>query len=85
MPRIENLPTELILLIASYLPSESSLAALALSSHPFYGICNPCLYRYNVLHGNSSALDWAAENGKIDTLQKALDARAPPPEGAGEG
>lgn len=77
MPGIENLPTELILLIASCLPSESSLAALGLSSQGFYRICNPCLYQYNVLHGNSSALDWAVVNGEMDTLQKALDAGAP--------
>lgn len=77
MSRIGNLPTELILLIALYLPSESSLAALVLSNRRLYRICNPCLYQYNVLHGNSSALDWAAENGEMDTLQKALDAGAP--------
>ncbi|KOS44761.1 hypothetical protein ACN38_g4315 [Penicillium nordicum] len=77
MPRIGNLPTELILLIASYLRSESSLAALVLSSHRLYRICNPRLYQYNVLYGNSFALDWAAENGEMDTLQKALDAGAP--------
>jgi hypothetical protein len=35
--------------------------------------------QYNVLHGNSSALNWAAENDRIDTLQKALDAGAPLP------
>ncbi|OQE91544.1 hypothetical protein PENNAL_c0009G02674 [Penicillium nalgiovense] len=53
---IENLPTELDLLIASLLPCESSLAALAFS-----------------------ALKWAAENDRIDTLQKTPDAGAPLP------
>ncbi|KAJ5593429.1 hypothetical protein N7537_010333 [Penicillium hordei] len=77
MSRIGNLPTELILLIASYLPSESSLAALALSNRSLYRICNPYLYQYNVFHGNSSALYWAAGNGKMDTLQKVVDAGAP--------
>lgn len=74
---IENLPTELIILITSLLPCESSLAALALANRRLCAICNPCLYQYNVLHGNSSALNWAAENDRIDTLQKALDAGAP--------
>ncbi|CAG8902728.1 unnamed protein product [Penicillium egyptiacum] len=74
---IEILPTELILLIASVLPCESSLVALALSNRRLYEICNPFLYQYNVLHGHSSALNWAAENDRIDTLQKALDAGAP--------
>lgn len=77
MSRIGNLPTELILLIASFLLSESSLAALALSSRRLYGISNRYLYQYNVLYGNSSALDWAAQNGQMATLQKALDAGAP--------
>ncbi|KAJ6127880.1 hypothetical protein N7471_009097 [Penicillium samsonianum] len=77
MSRIGNLPTELILLIASFLLSESYLAALALSSRRLYGISNRYLYQYNVLHGNSSALDWAAQNGQMATLQKALDAGAP--------
>ncbi|KAJ5425083.1 hypothetical protein N7465_000153 [Penicillium sp. CMV-2018d] len=68
---------ELILLIASYLPSESSLAALVLSNRRLHGICNPCLHQYNAFHGNSSCSAWAAENGEMDTLQKALDAGAP--------
>ncbi|KGO70269.1 hypothetical protein PITC_020880 [Penicillium italicum] len=77
MSRIENLPTELILLIASFLRTESSLAALVLSNRRLCGICNRCLYQYNALYGNNSALDWAAPNGRINTLQKALDAGAP--------
>ncbi|KAJ5844848.1 hypothetical protein N7534_008517 [Penicillium rubens] len=74
---IENLPTELIILITSLLPCESSLAALALANRRLCAIYNPCLYQYNVLHGNSSALNWAAENNRIDILQKTLDASAP--------
>ncbi|KAJ5371682.1 hypothetical protein N7517_003688 [Penicillium concentricum] len=76
---IEVLPAELILLIFSFLPSESSIAALALSNRHFYATANPYLYQNNVRQGNSSALDWAAQNGRIDTLQKALDAGAPLP------
>ncbi|KAJ5801711.1 uncharacterized protein N7518_003779 [Penicillium psychrosexuale] len=85
MSNIENLPTELILLVVSFLPSESSLAALALSSRRLYGIFNRCLYHYNVLHSNSSALDWAAQNGRMGTLKKALEAGAPLPKKQGKG
>ncbi|KAJ5817332.1 hypothetical protein N7447_009565 [Penicillium robsamsonii] len=74
---IEILPAELILLIVSALPSESSIAALTLSNRYLHAICNPYLYQNNVRHGNSFALDWAAQNGQIDTLKKALDAGAP--------
>ncbi|KAJ5971469.1 uncharacterized protein N7479_001387 [Penicillium vulpinum] len=76
---IEHLPAELILLITSQLLSESSIAALARSNRRLHGICNPYLYKYNVLHFNSSALDWAAQNGRMNTLQNALDAGAPLP------
>ena len=41
-----------------------------------YTICSPYLYRYKVEHGNSSALKWAAENGNMNTVLKALDAGA---------
>ncbi|KAJ5520998.1 hypothetical protein N7463_001451 [Penicillium fimorum] len=76
---IEVLPAEIFLLIVSFLPSESSIAALALSNRYLHAICNPYLYQNNVRHGNSSALYWAGQNGRIDTLQKALDAGAPLP------
>ncbi|KAJ5511282.1 hypothetical protein N7453_003385 [Penicillium expansum] len=79
MSRIENLPTELILLIASFLRSESSLAAVVLSNRRLYGICTRRLYQYNALHGNSSVLEWAAQNGRMDTLEMALDAGVPLP------
>ena len=79
------LPTELILQIISECKSESSLAALALVNRQFHTICNPLLYQYNVLHGNNSALDWAAETGQMNTLNKALDAGAPLPEREAKG
>ena len=85
MSHMQNLPTELILKILSGLSSESSLAALALANRRFYEICNPHLYEYNVLHGNNSALDWAAENGQMATLLQALDAGAPLPEKEAKG
>jgi len=78
MSRIESLPDELILQISSFL-SESSLAALARTNRHLQQICTPILYRHNALYNNSSALEWAAQSGRMDTLQKSLYAGAPLP------
>lgn len=67
------------MLIASFATSEFTIAALARSSHRLYSICDSCLYRWNVVHGQSWALDWAAEHENMVTSQKALDAGAPLP------
>lgn len=77
MSRLETLPDELLLLIASFAMSQSTIAALARASHRLYSIYDPCLYRWNVVHGHCSALYWAAEHGNMATFQKALDAGAP--------
>lgn len=79
MVGIEVLPDEILLHIISFLSPESSIWALAQSNRHFYIICSPYLYRYNVEHGNSSALNWPAENGNMNTFLKALDAGAPLP------
>ncbi|KAF7166029.1 hypothetical protein CNMCM6106_001970 [Aspergillus hiratsukae] len=79
MSRLESLPDELLLLIASFATTQSTIAALARTSHRLYSIYEPCLYRWNVVHDQSSALDWAAEHGNMITFQKALDAGAPLP------
>ncbi|KAL3457954.1 ankyrin repeat-containing domain protein [Aspergillus heterothallicus] len=78
MSGIEILPDELILQITLF-SSESSLAALARTNRRLQQVCTPELYRHNVLHNNSSALEWAAQAGRMDTLQKALHAGAPLP------
>jgi hypothetical protein len=78
MSGIEVLPDELILQITLF-SSESSLAALARTNRRLQQVCTPELYRHNVLHNNSSALEWAAQSGQMDTLQKALHAGAPLP------
>lgn len=79
MSRLESLPDELLLLIASFATSQSTIAALARTSHRLYSICDSCLYRWNVVNGQSWALDWAAEHENMVTFQKALDAGAPLP------
>lgn len=77
MAGIEVFPNEIILHIVSFLSPESSISALARVNRHLYAVCSPCLYQYNVVHGNNSALDWAAQNGNMVTFQKALDAGAP--------
>ncbi|KAF9888228.1 hypothetical protein FE257_009223 [Aspergillus nanangensis] len=76
MSFLERLPDELILNIAS-MASESSLSALARTNQRLHAICDPCLYRQNVLYGESSAMDWAAKRGMLEIFQKSLDAGAP--------
>jgi hypothetical protein len=56
---LSNLPEELVLLFADALLNESELNAFARTSRRFYRILNPYLYRNNVRHHNSSALDSA--------------------------
>ena len=53
--------------------------SLAQANRHHYAICSPCLYRYNVERGSSSALNWAAENGRMEPIVKALEAGAPLP------
>lgn len=77
MVEIEQLPDEILLHIVSFLSPEFSIWALAQTNRHLYAVCSPCLYRYNVVHGNNTARDWAAQNGNMGTFQKALDAGAP--------
>ncbi|KAJ5766679.1 uncharacterized protein N7511_004295 [Penicillium nucicola] len=84
MSGIEILPDELILQL-TLLSSESSLAALARTNRHLQQICTSILYRHNLLHNNSSALEWAAQSGRIDTLQKVLNAGASLPKKQAKG
>jgi ankyrin repeat protein len=77
MIEIGEFPDEIILHIVSFLSPESSIWALAQSNRHLYAVCSPCLYRYNVVYGDNTALDWAAQNGNMVTFQTALDVGAP--------
>lgn len=73
MVRIEAFPDEIILhIIISFLPLKSTIWALAQTNRHLYAICSPSLYKYNVLYGDNTALDWGAQNGNMVTFQKAL-------------
>ncbi|KAK0652525.1 ankyrin repeat-containing domain protein [Cercophora newfieldiana] len=79
-----GLPNEALLLVASQLkenlrPDEctSTLAVLARTCRDLKPLFEQELYEYNVRHQGSSAMAWAAWNGVISTMEKALDCGAP--------
>lgn len=77
-----SLSTELILIIGKFLDFEEDLHALSLVDRGCYAAINPVLYRRVVdaiREGvNSSALEWAAKNGKTPCVRKLLEAGVPP-------
>lgn len=78
MAKIGDLPVELVDFITDHLRRVSDLAALARTSHKFYDVVDPILYKFakeNVpKHVASHPLRWSAENGQTGTLKKALAA-----------
>jgi ankyrin repeat protein len=73
MPTLTDLPLEILLIIWSYLDKEREMNALVRSCQLLYTKLNLTLYRHNLGHG-SSAVRWAAENSRIDTMLKLIDA-----------
>ncbi|GIK04399.1 hypothetical protein Aspvir_008482 [Aspergillus viridinutans] len=67
-----SLPNELLEIISENLQFECDLNALAKANRALYNLLNPCLYRFNVLQKGSSAVSWAAERGRPETLQKLI-------------
>lgn len=78
-PRLPDLPTELIYLIAAHLPRPCDLSALAQTNQRLYCIINNILYTQAVKPGSDpQPLLWAARNGVPSTLDKAICAGAKP-------
>ncbi|KAK3400766.1 hypothetical protein B0T20DRAFT_152837 [Sordaria brevicollis] len=76
-PQLPELPTELIHIIASYLPRPCDLSALARTNQRLYCIINKILYTQAVKPGSDpQPLLWAARNGVPVTLDKAICAGA---------
>jgi ankyrin repeat protein len=67
-----SLPNELIEIIAETIQFECDLNALAQTNQSLYNLLNPYLYRFNVQQRGSSAVSWAAERGRPETLQKLI-------------
>ncbi|KAK2772239.1 hypothetical protein FQN53_004675 [Emmonsiellopsis sp. PD_33] len=73
---LTDLPNELILETVSFFDSEVDINAFARACKKLYSVLNPSLYRYNVQHHESSALQWAAKLARRATVEHMLHARA---------
>lgn len=73
---LQNLPNELLLLIASNLKTEADINSLSQVNHGVHTTIDPYLYEQNVDNSNSSALIYAARTGHLLTACKALQAGA---------
>jgi ankyrin repeat protein len=73
MPTLTDLPLEILLIIWSYLDKERQMNSLVRSCQFLYTKLNLTLYRHNLGQG-SSAVRWAAENSRIDTMLRLIDA-----------
>jgi ankyrin repeat protein len=74
MFRFPNLPTEILWNIAEYVGTVGDLSSLSRSCRALYAALTPRLYR-NV-KDDPSIMCWACDEGRIDTVQRLLDAGA---------
>ncbi|KAI1383597.1 ankyrin repeat-containing domain protein [Hypoxylon trugodes] len=71
MAVFDSLSNEVLFIIIDFLPSSRDLATLARTSWRLHLLANPILYGRNRDEENSSAVLWAAQHGRIETLKKA--------------
>lgn len=64
--------------IATQLKSEADISALVRANRRLYKILNNYLYQHNVQFSESTALSWAAENGRVSTTRRLLENGANP-------
>ena len=82
-----NLPLELLLQIVDQQDRHRNINALSRACRRFHSIIDPHLYKYNAVHGTSSAIRWASSKGNVTTLMRSLqyggdiNARGPPNQG----
>ncbi|KAJ5338084.1 ATPase inhibitor IATP mitochondria [Penicillium brevicompactum] len=69
---LHALPNELLLNIAEFLDSQSSINAFARINHRCNNLLNSFLYNYNVQHHYGDALHWAAARGQLETARESL-------------
>lgn len=72
---LEDLPTELLWLIADY-SWYASISSLGLCNRRLFFSLNSYLYRQDMRHGGFQALRWAASEGRTATAQRVIDYRA---------
>lgn len=67
---MSRLPVEILLLIVqAILPRKADLNSLAKGSKYLHKQLNPFLYKHNIENENGTAVFWAAEHGRVDTLE----------------
>lgn len=71
---ILDLPPEILQCIAEKFDSVADLNAFVQTCTHAYQVLNPRVYQYNSKHGISTALFWAATEGRETTAQKSLAA-----------
>ncbi|GIC89769.1 ankyrin repeat domain-containing protein [Aspergillus udagawae] len=76
MAQLDQLPIEVLLFIAEYLPGQRDINALTQVNRNLYHHLHFFLCRYNVKHHQGSALIWAAKKGHIRLATKLLNAGA---------
>ncbi|GAM42714.1 ankyrin repeat-containing protein [Talaromyces pinophilus] len=69
---LDQLPTELLRLIAHFLDKEIYINTLCRANSRLYHALNPFLYRYNCQRSNSAALLWAAKAGSEATTRFSI-------------
>src|SRR4051812_9067142 len=76
MAQLLELPNELLLLIARYLPYQKDINSLVQTNRQLYVLLNVFLCKFNIQHHQSSALTWAASNGNDHLAKRMLEAGA---------
>ncbi|KAJ5472150.1 hypothetical protein N7539_008719 [Penicillium diatomitis] len=72
--KLMNLPNEILLHIASYLGKELDINAFSQVCRHLHSLLDRTLYQHNVRYSDSTALLWAARQGRVETATKVLDA-----------
>ncbi|KAL2870544.1 ankyrin repeat domain-containing protein [Aspergillus lucknowensis] len=67
------LPNDVLLLIAEAVDAQADLSRLTRTNRDLYCLLSDFLYRNNIRKFGSSAMFWAAEEGRIDTMRRMLD------------
>ncbi|KAK5631504.1 hypothetical protein RRF57_007218 [Xylaria bambusicola] len=76
MPSALHLPVELLYEIAGYLDGPADLSSWTRSSRAFHATLAPLLYRY--VKDDPAVMCWACDEGRVDIVQRLLDAGANP-------
>ncbi|KAJ5135358.1 ankyrin repeat protein [Penicillium bovifimosum] len=74
MAQLLELPNELLLLIARYLPYQKDINSFVQTNRQLYVLLNVFLCKFNIQHHQSSALTWAASNGNDHLAKRMLEA-----------